>query len=318
MEGSYLFSLDGTGYFASNQVHCPSCLEKKSSKTGEIRYYHQLLGGAIVHPDFAEVVPFAPEAIIKQDGETKNDCERNAGRRFLKKLRQDHPHLSLIIIEDGLSSNAPHISELRKHNFHFILGVKEGDHKFLFEVVDQAHQAGQVSEFECESQGVRHRFRFINQAPLNESNPDERINFVEYWEIKPGKTQHFSWVTDFTVTTANVFQIMRGGRARWKVENETFNTLKNQGYHFEHNFGHGAKNLSVVFASLIPVGFPGGSGPTTDLFSIQDVLKKVGSRIRLWERMRAMFLTLEFACMEDIYRALLYGFRTQTVILGPP
>jgi hypothetical protein len=233
-------------------------------------------------------------------------------------LRQDHPHLSLIIIEDGLSSNAPHISELRKHNFHFILGVKEGDHKFLFEVVDQAHQAGQVSQFECESQGVRHRFRFINQAPLNESNPDERINFVEYWEIKPGKTQHFSWVTDFTVTTANVFQIMRGGRARWKVENETFNTLKNQGYHFEHNFGHGAKNLSVVFASLIPVGFPGGSGPTTGLFSIQDVLKKVGCRIRLWERMRAMFLTLEFACMEDIYRALLYGFRTQTVILGPP
>lgn len=233
-------------------------------------------------------------------------------------MRQDHPHLSLIIIEDGLSSNAPHISELRKHNFHFILGVKEGDHKFLFEYVDQAHQAGQVSEFECESQGVRHRFRFINQAPLNESNPDERINFVEYWEIKPGKTQHFSWVTDFTVTTANVFQIMRGGRARWKVENETFNTLKNQGYHFEHNFGHGAKNLSVVFASLMMLAFLVDQAQQLACSLFQDVLKKVGSRIRLWERMRAMFLTLEFACMEDIYRALLYGFRTQTVILGPP
>jgi hypothetical protein len=87
---------------------------------------------------------------------------------------------------------------------------------------------------------------------LNESNPNQVVNFVEYWEVKPGKTQPFSWVTDFTVTVANVFgtapcgQIMRGGRARWKVENETFNTLKNQGYHFEHNFGHGAKNLSVV------------------------------------------------------------------------
>ncbi len=67
-ENSYLLSLDGTGYFSSNEVHCPSCLEKKNSKTGEIRYAHQLLGGAIVHPDYAEVVPFAPEAIIKQDG----------------------------------------------------------------------------------------------------------------------------------------------------------------------------------------------------------------------------------------------------------
>ena len=318
MEGSYLFTLDGTGYFASNLVHCPSCLEKKSSKTGEIRYAHQLLGGAIVHPDIAEVVPFAPEAIIKQDGKTKNDCERNAAKRFLEKLRQDHPHLSLIIIEDGLSSNAPHISELRKHGLHFILGVKEGDHKFLFEYVDKAHQAGQTTEFECESQGVVHRFRFINQVPLNESNPDELVNFVEYWEIKPGKTQHFSWVTDFTVTSTNVIQIMRGGRARWKVENETFNTLKNQGYHFEHNFGHGDKNLSVVFASLMMLAFLVDQAQQLACDLFQAVLKKEGSRIRLWEHMRALFYSFEFTCMEDIFRALLYGFRANVVILGPP
>jgi len=318
MEGSYLLTLDGTGYFTSKEVHCPSCLEKKSSKTGEISYAHQLLGGAIVHPDYAEVVPFAPEAIIKQDGKTKNDCERNAAKRFLKKLRQDHPHLSFIVIEDGLSSNAPHISELQKYGLHYILGVKEGDHKFLFAYVAKAHQAGQTTEFECESEGVVHRFRFINQVPLNESNPDLLVNFVEYWEIKPGKTQHFSWVTDFTVTTANVFQIMRGGRARWKVENETFNTLKNQGYHFEHNFGHGNKNLSVVFASLMMLAFLVDQAQQLACDLFQAVLKKEGSRIRLWECMRALFYTLEFTCMEDIFRALLYGFRTQVVILVPP
>jgi len=318
MEGSYLLTLDGTGYFTSKEVHCPSCLEKKSSKTGEISYAHQLLGGAIVHPDYAEVVPFAPEAIIKQDGKTKNDCERNAAKRFLKKLRQDHPHLSFIVIEDGLSSNAPHISELQKYGLHYILGVKEGDHKFLFAYVAKAHQAGQTTEFECESEGVVHRFRFINQVPLNESNPDLLVNFVEYWEIKPGKTQHFSWVTDFTVTTANVFQIMRGGRARWKVENETFNTLKNQGYHFEHNFGHGNKNLSVVFASLMMLAFLVDQAQQLACDLFQAVLKKEGSRIRLWEHVRALFYTLEFTCMEDIFRALLYGFRTQVVILVPP
>ena len=318
MEGSYLLTLDGTGYFASKEVHCPSCLEKKSSKTGEIRYAHQLLGGALVHPDYAEVVPFAPEAIIKQDGKTKNDCERNAAKRFLEKLRQDHPHLSLIVIEDGLSSNAPHISELQKYGLHYILGVKEGDHKFLFEYVAKAHQAGQTTEFECKNEGVIHRFRFINQVPLNEANPDLLVNFIEYWEIKPGKTQHFSWVTDFTVTTANVYQIMRGGRARWKVENETFNTLKNQGYHFEHNFGHGNKNLSVVFASLMMLAFLVDQVQQLACDLFQAVLKKEGSRIRLWEHVRALFHTLEFACMEDIFRALLYGFRAQVVILKPP
>lgn len=318
MENSYLLSLDGTGYFSSSAVHCSSCLEKKSSKTGEIHYAHQLLGGVLAHPDYAEVVPFAPEAIIKQDGKTKNDCERNAAKRFLEKLRQDHPHLSLILVEDGLSSNAPHISELEKYGLHYILGVKEGDHKFLFDYVAKARASGQTIEFECQSAGTLHRFRFINQAPLNESNPDQWVNFVEYWEIKPGKTQHFSWVTDFTVTVANVYQIMRGGRARWKVENETFNTLKNQGYHFEHNFGHGDKNLSVVFAMLMMLAFLVDQAQQLACDLFQSVLKKEGSRIRLWEHVRALFYALEFTCMEDIYRSLLYGFRTQVVILGPP
>ena len=48
---------------------------------------------------------------------------------------------------------------------------------------------------------------------------------------------------------------MRGGRARWKIENETFNTLKNQGYHFEHNYGHGKKNLPVVLAMVMLLAF---------------------------------------------------------------
>lgn len=314
MEGCYLLSLDGTGYFSSNEVHCSSCLEKKSSRTGEILYAHQMMGGAIVHPEYAAVVPFAPEAIIKQDGETKNDCERNAAKRFLKKLRQDHPQLPLIVVEDGLSSNAPHIDELQKHGLHYILGAKEGDHQFLFEYVNKA----QATEFECEIEGTMHRFRFINQVPLNESNPERLVNFVEYWEIQGPKIQHFSWVTNFRLTAANVFQIMRGGRARWKIENETFNTLKNQGYHFEHNFGHGSKNLSVVFATLMMFAFLVDQIQllSSDLF--QSALEKVGSRIRFWEHVRSLFFTLDFDCMEDIFRSLLYGFRTQVVILGPP
>jgi hypothetical protein len=64
------------------------------------------------------------------------------------------------------------------------------------------------------------------------------------------KVQHWSWVTDIRVSKRNVYHLMRGGRARWKIETETFNTLKNQGYHFEHNYGHGEQHLFVVFATL--------------------------------------------------------------------
>jgi len=229
--------VDGTGYFKSEKIHCDNCLEKHYKKSEKTIYAHQLWGGAIVHPDKREVIALAPEPIIKQDREEKNDCERNAGKRFLTKLKQDYPRLPIIIIEDALSANAPHIREIQKHKFRFILGVKPGDHKHLFAYVEQADTDGKTTEFEIEREGITHRFRFLNDVPLNQSNADVRVNFLEYWEIKKGKTQHFSWVTDFTISQNNAYDLMRGGRARWKIENETFNTLKNQGYHFEHNFG---------------------------------------------------------------------------------
>ena len=154
--------------------------------------------------------------------------------------------------------------------------------------------------------------------PLNQSSPDVQVNFVEYWEIKAGKTQHFSWVTDFTVTPLNVVMIMRGGRARWKVENETFNTLKNQGYHFEHNFGHGQNHLSVVFAVLMMLAFLVDQIQQLGDALFQAVLKKKKRLIRVRERMRALFDTLDFQSMAELYQAILYGYRVQVEIGASP
>ncbi len=315
MEGYYLLSLDGTGYFSSKDVHCESCLQRTNRKTGEITYSHQMLGAAIVHPNRKEVIPLAPEPIIKQDGAKKNDGERNAAKRFFEYLRKDHPHLSLIVIEDALSANAPHIQELKRHKLHYILGVKPGDHAFLFEQVEQAHAAGETSEFEVEHNGVIHRFRWLNQVPLNASNPDLLVNFLEYWEVGAKQTRHFTWITDFTITQDNAYQLMRGGRARWKIENETFNTLKNQDYHFEHNFGHGKENLSVNFALLMMLAFAVDQAQQLACQLFQAVWRDKGSKRRLWEDMRALFYTLEFASMVDIFRAMLYGYQIEGKII---
>ncbi len=100
LDGHYLVALDGTEYFSSKTIHCASCLHKEH-RNGSITYFHQMLGAAIIHPDFREVIPLMPEPIVKQDGTQKNDCERNAAKRFVTKLRQDHPHLPFIITEDA-------------------------------------------------------------------------------------------------------------------------------------------------------------------------------------------------------------------------
>lgn len=319
MDDYYLFSIDGTGYFSSNKINCKSCCTKTSSKTGEVTYYHQMLSGAIVHPDFKEVIPFAPEPIIKQDGETKNDIERNASKRFLEKLRKTHPHLRLIVVEDSLHSNAPHIRELEKHNLKYIIGAKKGDHAFLFNYIESATKEKLITEIKFEKDGVAHQFRFMNNVPLNESNRDQLVNFVEYWETNPKKKLHFSWVTNLKVTEENVFDIMRGGRARWRIENETFNTLKNQGYHFEHNFGHGYKNLSVVFAMLMMLAFLVDQVQQIASRLFNEVWKKLGTKRRMWEDIRSLFIGYIFNSMEEILIALYYGFEKQKpLILGYP
>jgi len=276
------------------------------------------LGAAILHPDRREVIPLMPEPIIKQDGTEKNDCERNAAKRFVAKLRQDHPHLKFIVTEDSLSSNAPHIETLQDHALHYILGIKEGDHAFLFRQVQAAEEAGHVIYYERHDRaaGLVHRFRFVNDVSLNASNMDVRVNFIEYWEIGQDKGQHFSWVTDLRVTKRNVFHLMRGGRARWKIENETFNTLKNQGYHFEHNYGHGEQNLSVVFARVMMLAFLVDQAQQLCCALFQAVWAKLGSKRMLWERMRALFYDYAFASMRHLFEALWYGFKKSSPLIA--
>ena len=180
------------------------------------------------------------------------------------------------------------------YGLHYILGVKEGDHAYLFQQVQAAEHAGRVTSYERHDRaaGLVHRFRFVNDVPLNASNADVRVNFIEYWEMGQDKVQHFSWVTDLRVSKRNVFHLMRGGRARWKIENETFNTLKNQGYHFEHNYGHGEQHLSVVFAMLMMLAFLVDQAQQLCCALFRAVWAKLGSKRLLWERMRALFYDL--------------------------
>jgi hypothetical protein len=316
LEDYYLVALDGTGYFSSKTIHCASCLHKVH-RNGSHTYYHQMLGAAIIHPDVREVIPLMPEPIVKQDGTAKNDCERNAAKRFLAKLRQDHPHLKFIVTEDSLSSNAPHIETLHTHGLHYILGVKEGDHAYLFQQVQAAEHLGGVTSYERHDRtaGLVHRFRFINDVPLNASNAAIRVNFIEYWEMGTDRIQHFSWVTDLRVSQRNVYHLMRGGRARWKIENETFNTLKNQGYNFEHNYGHGTQNLSVVFAVVMLLAFLVDQTQQLCCALFRAVWTKMGSKRLLWERMRALFYDYRLDSMRALFEALFYGWEKPRPLL---
>jgi hypothetical protein len=311
LDGHYLLLLDGTEYFSSEKLQSPLCMERTNSKTGKTTYYLQTLGAALAHPDLREVIPFMPEVISKQDGQTKNDCELNASRRFLSKFRKDHPHLKTIVCQDAISPNGPYIRFLKESNCRFILSVKESDHAYLFRQFDAAIENGEAQELFLEDPKdpqKLHGFRWVNGLAINASNKDLPVNFLEYCELRGEEKKYFTWVTDFIFTGENVYPIMRGGRARWKIENETFNTLKNQGYNFEHNYGLGAQYLSMVFVTLMMLAFLVDQSQQLCCTLFQSVWKKLGSKKALWERIRALFSCFLFDSMELLYLTILFGY----------
>jgi hypothetical protein len=263
-----------------------------------------MFGACIVHPDKKNVIPLCPEVILNQDGSSKNDCERNACKRFLENFRREHPHLKAILVEDGLSSTAPHIRMIEESGLKYILGAKPGDHQFLFEQLETSEKS---LDYEIETDdGHLHQFRFLNGVSLNKSNQDVKVNILEYRQTDPkGKELNFSWATNIEISTTNAEKIARGGRARWKIENETFNTLKNLGYNFEHNYGHGKKYLSTVLCLLMMLAFL--------IDQVQEICCTLYQRCRkfartyqnLWMYMRTLFHYVRLTSWENFYLMLI-------------
>jgi hypothetical protein len=300
LDGYFLLSGDGTGHFSSSKVSCPCCCQKHHSN-GTITYYHQMFGVCIVHPDKRNVIPLCPEPILNADGNSKNDCEKNASKRFLENFRREHPHLKAILVEDGLSSNAPNIRLIEEHNLKYILVAKPGDHQFLFE---QALENDEYYE-ETTPDGYYHQFRFVNGLSLNKSNQDVKVNFIQYRQTDPkGKETDFSWVTNIGVSAKNVMKLMRGGRARWKIENETFNTLKNLGYNFEHNYGHGKQHLATIFCLLMMLSFLIDQIQEICCCLFKQCKAALHTYRELWENMRVLFRRVNLLSWERFYAIL--------------
>lgn len=311
--GGYLVLVDGSELFNSEKIHCKNCC-RKEHKDGRITYHHQILGAVIAHPDHRQVIPLCPEPITKQDGATKNDCEQNAFRRLLVDLKKEHPRLALTICSDALSATAPHINNLIAKGYNFIITVKQEGNRTLFEWVK--HICREVNITVGKN---RYKFLYVNGVPINDTRDAPLVNFFECeWTEVAGKREkkgRCAWVTLHTIMDENIHALMCGGRCRWKIENETFNTLKNQGYQFEHNFGHGKKNLHSVFALLMMLAFLIDQVQEAACGLFQNAMTHRKTRRAFWEKMKALFYNYFIDSWQDLFIAMGSGFKGAKLIL---
>jgi hypothetical protein len=306
LDDYYFVPIDGTGYFSSHEVHCESCCVKHH-RDGTVTFYHQMLSAVLAHPEIKTVLPLALEPITKLDGSRKNDCEHSAAKRLLQALRKSHPHLKIVVVLDALYADGVIIKLLKELNLRFIITAKESDLDYLFEF----YRAVEHESMNKVQEGVQTHYEWAKNLPLNDSHSDIAVNVVEFKEIgKRGDKKYFCWLTDLDINEMTVEKFVKGGRARWRVENETFNTLKNQGYQFEHNFGHGNKQLSTVLAYLMFIAFLMDQIQEFACHYFKAVLAKWSGRLYVWQRMRHLFFEFLIDTWEHFYVALL-GKRRQ-------
>ena len=241
-----------------------------------------------------------------------NDDEPRSCRDSPTPLFLCRPQLKLIVVEDGLASDAPHIADLKRLKMRYLLGAKPSDHKHLLDEAikacdEEKEQTVTVTD-PRDPQTVVSETQSICDLPLNASNEDVRVNFLQHHEYDPKTgdvSKRFSWVTDCELDRSKLLHFQRGGRSRWRIENETFNTLKNQGYHYEHNYGHGKKNLSTVLILLMFLAFLVDQVQQASCPLFDAVLKKLGSRRSLWDHLRSHVRHFEFSSFADLWRAIL-------------
>jgi Transposase DDE domain len=307
-----IVSIDGVEHFSSTKVHCSSCTTRRH-RNGEMSYHHSGLAAVIVHPEQKEVIPLDFEPVLNQDGAQKNDCERNAAKRLCKALETRYPDLKIILVEDALYANAPHIRQVTGYGWRYILNVKPDSHESLERQFAGRRASGQVKELRMlDPQGIKHYFAWTGGLCLCESAVDVRVNYLLYEQTdKQGQITRWSWVTNIPLNARSVEPVMRGGRARWKIENETFNTLKNQGYHFEHNYGHGTRHLATVLALLMFLAFTVDQIQQRCCRFFRSLHQGLRTKVKLWASIRSLFSTLVFKSMTALYRHLASLHRLQ-------
>lgn len=311
-QGQVIVSIDGVEHFSSTKIHCDHCTTRRR-RNGTTSYHHSGLAAVLLHPDCEEVFPLDFEAVLKQDGTQKNDCERNAAKRLCAALYERYADLQVLLVEDALYANAPHIRQITGYNWKYVLNVKPDSHQSLERQFAGRQARGQVKERrQTEAQGVQHYFAWTNDLCLCDSAVDVKVNYLLYEQTdKQGAVKRWTWITNLPLRASTVERVMRAGRGRWKIENETFNTLKNQGYHFEHNYGHGILNLATVLALLMLLAFTIDQIQQHCWQLFRQVRAGLRTKAKLWESLRSLFKVWRFHTMTALYRHMAYQYDIQ-------
>ena len=307
-----LVALDGTDSFSSEKISCPCCT-RQTLKNGKTLYRHAVVTPVIVAPGQSRVVPLPPEFVSAQDGQEKQDCELAAAKRWLTTWGAHYAPRGITLLCDDLYCHQPFCEAVKQQQMDFLFVCKPDSHALLYEWVADFTRTGEVRTLENSrwngKQRLTERYRYISQVPLRDSDDALLVNWcqVTITNAKQELVYRNAWATSHAIDEDNVVQTVAAGRARWKVENENNNVLKNHGYHFNHNVAHGKQHLSNFLATLDLLAFLAHTALEWLDEAYRAVRSSAPSRRTFFENLRTLLQFIPFDSWQHQMQFMLNG-----------
>jgi len=300
-----LIALDGSEYFCSRKIKCSQCSTRRRSDGG-VECFHAFLGATLVAPGHHQVLPLPPEFIAPQDGAEKQDCERSAAKRWLARHGRSVAHLRPIFLGDDLFACQPIAAAIQQAGGNFILTCKPSSHQTITEYLHGAtpeEHRQTVRKGRTVSTTI---YRWLSGVPLRATADAIPVNWfsIETRNAAGKRTYYNSFVTDLAVTADTVAALAACGRARWKIENETFNVLKTNGYNLEHNFGHGKQTLASIFLTLNLLAFACHTAAWLAVLAWRAAVAACGATYRFFENLRTITAYIVFQDWPHLLQAI--------------
>lgn len=263
--GHYLIAIDGSQSFSSSLPHCKNCLTRE--KDGVLSYYHGVLEAKLV--TFGGLVmsletEFIGNSYQEDDSDkgcnletfhrnhrekqgSKQDCELRAFYRLIERLKKIFPQLNICLVLDALFANQHVLDICERNNWKYIINFKEGSMPATWLEYKKLKIINPDSRGEYKTiDGIKQEYQWINTIDFE----GHKLNALECREITAEQEKTFVWMTNFEITQYNYYILgNKGGRQRWKIENQGFNMQKNGGYNMEHPYSkdtNGMKNFYLL------------------------------------------------------------------------
>ena len=304
LHGEFLVAVDGTGLFSFKEQHCDQCLKTEHSG-GAVTWSHRMLDAKLVSENgFA--MSMCSEPIENENGSyDKQDCELKAFYRLARKLKKLFPRVKICLLLDGLYACREVFDICRRNNWSFIIVFKEGSMPVLYaDAVRRRNSHPKNSVKVQDGDSVFQKLSWAHNLAYHENSV--HALFCEEHEMVKGvdSVTDWCWITDIRPSADNICELTnKGGRQRWKIENQGFKEQKQHDFELEHLYGED-QNAWKNYYQLLQIAHI-----LTQLITHGDLCRKLQALVSGQDIRNALTFMEYYRSVRNFVRRLTESFR---------